>query len=88
MAGIDRTGGPRSAGAFGTVTAFGSVVVNGVRYDTAGATFTIDGAPGMESDLGLGDVVLIEGSIDSSGTTGTADNVTYDDAVEGSHSRY
>ncbi len=42
VAGIDRTGAPVIA-SYGTVSAFGSVVVNGVHYDTSQATFVIDG---------------------------------------------
>jgi hypothetical protein len=70
--------------AYGTVSAFGSVWVNGVRYETAQATFTIDGQSGRQSDLGVGDVVLVTGSMDAGSTTrGTAHTVAFDDAVEG-----
>ena len=64
-AGIDRTGAPNPAApaaALGTVTAFGSVVVNGVHYETSNAAFTIDGATGTQADLDIGDVVLVKGS--------------------------
>lgn len=77
-AGIDR-GGVTS----GTITGFGSVHVNGIRYLTSGATFVIDGQPGSELELRVGQVVRIEGKLDASGTTGTANRVTYDDEVEG-----
>jgi hypothetical protein len=70
--------------AYGTVTAFGSIWVNGVRYETAQASFTIDGRTGRQSDLGVGDVVLVEGRMSPGSTTqGTADTVVFDDAVEG-----
>ena len=77
-AGIGRTGI-----AVGPVTTFGSIVVNGVRYDTSSTTFSIDGQPGNESDLRVGDIVIVSGTIDDDGTTGIADNVIYDDAVTG-----
>jgi hypothetical protein len=80
IAGIDRGGITISSGA---VTGFGSVHVNGVHYSTTGATFTIDGKPGTESDLRVGQVVVIEGKIDATGTTGTAMKVAFDDEVEG-----
>ena len=82
VAGIDGTGGLR-ASAFGTITAFGSVVVNGVRFETDNATFTIDGQVGSQNDLAVGDVVLVQGTIDSNGTSGVADSVSFDDNVEG-----
>jgi hypothetical protein len=77
--GIDRGGITTS----GTITGFGSVHVNGVRYQTTGATFTIDDQPGAESALRVGQVVTITGTLDSNGTTGTATSVVFDDEVEG-----
>jgi hypothetical protein len=82
VAGIDRTGSPAIA-SYGTVSAFGSVVVNGVHYNTSGATFTIDGDAGAQSDLRVGDVVLVKGTLDSGGATGVATSVRFDNNVEG-----
>ena len=82
VAGIDRTGSPAIA-SYGTVTAFGSVVVNGVHYDTSQATFVIDGNAGTQADLAIGDVVLVNGTLDSGGTTGAATTVRFDNNVEG-----
>lgn len=85
VAGIDGRGAPPSAVgvvSLGTITGFGSVIVNGQTFNTNSATFTIDGQPGIQSDLSVGDVVLIEGTITSGGTP-VASSVTYDDAVEG-----
>ena len=55
---IGSIGGTGAAFSLGTVTTFGSIVVNGVRYDTANATFIHDGTASTESDLDVGDVVL------------------------------
>ena len=65
------------------ITGFGSVHVNGVRYVTSGAAFIIDDQPGSESDLRVGQVVRIEGTLDAGGTTGIATRVIFDDEVEG-----
>ena len=81
FAGIDRPGAP--AIAFGPVTGFGSVIVNGVRYDTSKAAFQIDGRVGTQNELEAGDVVTVAGTVASGGLTGTADTVTFDDNVEG-----
>lgn len=67
----------------GTITGFGSIIVNGVRYDTGSATISIDGKPGSEADLAVGQVVVVRGMVDGNGTTGTANDVSFDDAVEG-----
>jgi hypothetical protein len=76
--GIGRTGI-----AVGPISTFGSIVVNGVRYDTSSASFSIDDSPGTEDDLKVGDIVLVSGTIDDNGTTGTAEEVFFDDVVEG-----
>jgi hypothetical protein len=80
VSGIDRGGITISQG---PINGFGSVIVNGVRYSTAGAMITIDDQPGVESDLRVGQVVRVEGQLDASGTTGTATRVFYNDDVEG-----
>jgi hypothetical protein len=80
VAGIDRGGIVTSVG---SITGFGSVHVNGVRYVTTGATFIVDDNPGRESDLRVGQIVRIEGRIESDGINGTATRVIFDDEVEG-----
>ena len=85
VAGIDSRGNPTpSASIFakGSISGFGSVIVNGVTYDTNSATFTIDGSPGTQANLAVGDVVIIQATA-SGGGTPVASSVTFDDAVEG-----
>jgi len=67
----------------GAITGFGSVFVNGVRYDTSSATVTLDDSPGVESDLRVGQVVTLTGSINDDGSSGSADSIDFDDNVEG-----
>ena len=76
--GIDRGGFLR-----GTLTAFGSVIVNGVEMNTDSASFTLDDSPGSQSDLRIGQVIVVTGEIDDNKTTGTADAVVFNDNVEG-----
>lgn len=87
VAGIDAGGGPNptasSVVSQGTITGFGSVIVNGVHYDTNGATISVDDNPGTESDLAVGQVVTVRGTIQPSGTQGTATSVRFEDLVEG-----
>jgi len=69
--------------ASGPITTFGSVVVNGVRYETDAATFSVNDVPGTQSDLSVGQIVLIKGTVSDDGLTGTADEVIFDDNVKG-----
>ena len=78
--GITRTG---VALAVGPVTNFGSVVVNGISYDTSAATFTVDGQAATQADLAVGDVVVIRGTINDDNSNAVAQSVEFDDNVEG-----
>jgi hypothetical protein len=69
--------------AYGRATAPGGLWVNGVRYDTSRATFTIDGRLGTRAEINVGDVVLVVGKLDPNSTARRADNIIFDDAVEG-----
>jgi hypothetical protein len=73
----------RKATSKGVITGFGSVFVNGVEYDSAGASVTIDDLSSAESDLQIGMVVTVAGSINGSGTTGTAASISFADSLEG-----
>lgn len=73
----------RNGVAVGPISNFGSVIVNGVTYNTDNASFTINGAPGTQADLRVGDMVAVAGVIDENGTTGTATTVNFDDLVTG-----
>ncbi len=65
----------------GAITGFGSIFVNGVEFDTSGASITMGGISVSESDLKLGMVVEVQGTI--SGASGTAITVVAEDAVKG-----
>lgn len=67
----------------GTITSFGSVYVNGVKFDTTSSSVSIDGASGTESQLKVGMVVKVKGTIYSEGTTGSATSIKFSSDVEG-----
>jgi len=67
----------------GTVTGFGSVFVNGVEFETNSAIFEIEDASLSQSDLRVGMVVQVEGTINPDGVTGTATGIQYSDDIEG-----
>jgi hypothetical protein len=65
----------------GVVSAFGSIYINGVKYDTAEAEFVngdLDDLPNAELDLDVGDVVWVRGTVNEDGVTGVAHTVIYD----------
>ena len=67
----------------GVITGFGSVYVDGVKFETVGSSFSLDDRPGSEDDLSVGMVVTVHGSINADGRTGTATHIEYDDELEG-----
>lgn len=77
-AGIDRLGVSS-----GTITGFGSIFVNGVEWRTNGADIEVDDQPGTESSLRLGQVVVVRGTLDAGGTSGSADSISFDNEIEG-----
>jgi hypothetical protein len=66
----------------GAITGFGSAFVNGVRFETSSAAFTINGKPGTQGDLRVGHVVTVHGHRDDNGNS-TADRIDFDDLVQG-----
>jgi hypothetical protein len=75
--------------ASGAITGFGSIFVNGIEFETAGASRDVDGETSVSegtddaSVLGIGMVVTVTGTLNADGVTGTAENIQYDDAVQG-----
>ncbi len=68
----------------GEITGFGSVFVNGVEFNTDNSQFEVDGdTSAIVGDLKVGMVVIINGSTDDNGLTGTADSIVYDDQIQG-----
>lgn len=70
--------------AVGGISGFGSVFVNGVEFTTTNATITLNGRTGAaESELKVGYVVRVRGTINANGTTGTASAIDYQNEVKG-----
>jgi len=70
----------------GQITAFGSIWVNGVEYDTTATSIFIEGAEEVGDDQDLLDtcmVVTVIGTVNADGVSGTADIVEYADELEG-----
>lgn len=67
----------------GAITGLGGVTINDVRYTTNAATVTVDGRPGTLADLAHGQIVTVEGRINSFGLTGTAHHIRFDANLTG-----
>jgi len=68
----------------GAITGFGSIYVNGVKFDTNNALFSRDGVDAkLQSDFSAGEVVRIIGTVDEKSGTGVASEVIFSDLIEG-----
>jgi len=67
----------------GVITAFGSVYVNGVRYDVSAARLQKNGASVMQSALSVGELAVVTGQQDQATGQGHADSVDVEDNVVG-----
>lgn len=67
----------------GTFSRFGSVVVNGVRYDVSDSEIIVNGQVATEADLAQGQVLAVRGEVAVGGLTGTAERVEYENALRG-----
>jgi Domain of unknown function (DUF5666) len=74
--------GVTSVASEGPIAGFGSVIMNGVRWNTDSASFEVDGRSGSQSDLGVGMVVRVEGERFSDGTA-RADRVIFEPRLRG-----
>jgi uncharacterized protein DUF5666 len=75
------TSGTSSGTSVGAVSGFGSVYVNGTRFETDGSVSSDDGLE-REDQLEKGMILKVEGDWDDRGQ-GRADRVSYDDTLRG-----
>lgn len=81
-AGIDGSGAKPELSVVGPINGFGSVIVNGVRYNTDNARVLVRGEPAEEVDLNVGDYVTVVGGTDADGES-VAYEVHYQPRVTG-----
>jgi hypothetical protein len=53
-----------SGNSVGSISSFGSIVLNGRRFDTSAATIVVDGVTSSQSDLRVGQVVVVDANFD------------------------
>ena len=82
--GQDGTGAAPETQSTGVINGFGSVIVNGIRFDVTGAQISVDGTPGAtQADLRVGMVVSVTGSLNGDGSSGTARLLAYESLLRG-----
>lgn len=74
---------PAEAVAFGRISRFGSVVVNGAVFGSDAATVTINDTAGVTSDLRVGQIVAVTASLGSSDQSAVAQRIDALDELEG-----
>jgi hypothetical protein len=68
----------------GRVTGFGSIYVNGAKFDTDSSQFIVDGnTSASQDDLEVGMIVTLGAETENGVYTGKALDVVYDDEIEG-----
>ena len=67
----------------GTITGFGSVIANGIQFNTDTATVTMNGEPGNLSDLRVGMVVSIRGTVNEETGAAVASQIRFSHEAEG-----
>jgi hypothetical protein len=67
----------------GTITGFGSVIANGILFNTDTATVTMNGEPGTLSDLRVGMVVSIRGIVNEETGAAVASQIMFSHDAEG-----
>jgi len=78
LAGISGTGITSE----GTVTGFGSIIVNGVTFETDDARIVVSGEAATQDALSVGQVVTVRGTLETE-TRGVARSVVFDRALDG-----
>lgn len=76
------TGTPASV-SVGAITGFGSVHLNGKKFDSTHASITVEGQAATQADLKVGEVVEIRGHHDSSSGGDVADEIEMHSLVQG-----
>jgi cytoskeletal protein CcmA (bactofilin family) len=74
--------GPASV-SVGAITGFGSVHLNGKKFQTTSASITVDGRAATQGDLHVGDVIEVKGHHDSTSNTDIADQIEMHSNVQG-----
>lgn len=67
----------------GVITGFGSVLVNGVKFETTSTTVVSDDTNVSTSALDVGMMVRVSGKLNDDGVTGSATHIEYEDSLQG-----
>jgi Domain of unknown function (DUF5666) len=79
--GMTGTGSPLVT--IGTVTKFGSVIVNGIEWNSDNARVVVNGKPATTKGLSLGMIVRVEGAREGDSARGVANSIQYESDLVG-----
>lgn len=68
---------------YGPISGFGSIIVNGIEFETTNAEVVLDGDPATVDDLELGMIVAVRGKVDREAGTGRAESIGADHLLFG-----
>ena len=74
FAGLPGTGGT-GISSFGSISGFGSVIVNSIKFDDLQASIRMDGDAATTSDLRIGMVASVQGVRGTTASLGTANSI-------------
>lgn len=77
--GISGSGGVPTGTSRGPIDGFGSVIVNGVAFDSDTASITKDGEPATQADLAVGQLIEVQGDFEQR----VATTITYRSEIKG-----
>ena len=67
----------------GAIESFEPLTVNEIVFDTENTEFFVNEQPAIEGDLALKQIVVVDGDVDETTKTGTANTITYLSSVQG-----
>ena len=77
--GISGSGGVPTGTSRGPIDGFGSVIVNGIPFDSDTATITKDGEPATQAELSVGQMIEVQGDFEQR----VATTITYRSEIKG-----
>jgi hypothetical protein len=74
---------PPAGVSVGAITGFGSVHLNGRKFETTSATISVNGSPATQAQLQVGDVIEVKGHHDAASGKDIADQIEMHSNVQG-----
>lgn len=80
---VDRAVERKNVQIVGPIEQFGSIYVDGIRFDVSEAEISVNGQIVSDDELHLGMIATVKGSVDQQSNEGTASSVSYSSIIRG-----